>query len=848
MTSQLSRPNPASDSSSPLLMSDEDFLNQITYASSLEQSGAVDEAIEVYKTILAADPNGNWGAVARRSLDLLYGSQTITRPIEEEIDPENLEDIELKTQRPLQWFYNQPIRNKQLMSLFTSEMLSLIGLVGVGTILISTGLRTQILSQAESELAVADINYNIKINQMGFGFRGQSDNAAIIEAARTSQSSPVVLNILQNEIQARTIEYATLVGRDSRIIASANADRQGALFDPNGLVSQVLENPQQIKTTEIVPWEELQRESPPLPEGFSGEDALIRYTVTPVSDPSTRQVIGALISGDIVNGKRPIVEGTVTAFGGGYSAVYVRQPSGEYELSTSLYSTDDTTEINLPLGNTKILEEAIAADGEIVTTRISLQSTPYALAARAIKNSAGQPIAVLVRGTSESGINTLIRRSLVVQALVTLLVIGVDILLAGVLTRAVARPIVALQESAKRLAGGDRSARAEIFAKDEVGQLAVTFNQMADNIATNSDRIEHQAEERQGEATFQRQEKERLQRRVMELLIEIEGARKGDLTTTAKVTDDEMGSVADAFNATVRSLRELVGQVQSTVGQVSQSASASDESVSRLSEAALAQSQSITNVLQSVEQMASSIQQVANSATEAAQIARQASASASEGGDAMELTVESIEELRNSVAETAKKVKRLTESSQEISKIVALISEVSAKTNLLAFNASIEAVRAGEHGQGFRIVADEVRRLAERVTESTKEIEQLVTGIQMETAEVLTMMEKGTEQVVTGSRLVMDTRKTLSHLTEVSQNIDELVQSISESTKSQTDVSQMINQTIKDLADVARASSSESQSVSLTLKQLVEVAGDLQNSVAQFQIDDSAKYSNAQIG
>jgi methyl-accepting chemotaxis protein len=105
---------------------------------------------------------------------------------------------------------------------------------------------------------------------------------------------------------------------------------------------------------------------------------------------------------------------------------------------------------------------------------------------------------------------------------------------------------------------------------------------------------------------------------------------------------------------------------------------------------------------------------------------------------------------------------------------VALISEISAKTNLLAFNASIEAVRAGEHGQGFRIVADEVRRLAERVSDSTKEIEQLVSGIQLETAEVLSMMEKGTTQVVTSTRLVADTRKTLLALVNTSQQIDQL--------------------------------------------------------------------------
>ncbi len=135
----------------------------------------------------------------------------------------------------LKSFYNLPIRQKQLLGLFTSELISVVGLVGVGTYLIITGGRQQLIQQATSELAVTAIEYNIKINQMGFGFRGQSDNAAIIAAAQAHSKgqllNPIlqqqVRQILQNEILARKIEYATLVGQDLKIIANANADRTG---------------------------------------------------------------------------------------------------------------------------------------------------------------------------------------------------------------------------------------------------------------------------------------------------------------------------------------------------------------------------------------------------------------------------------------------------------------------------------------------------------------------------------------------------------------------------------------------------------------------------------------------
>ncbi|NJR67777.1 MAG: HAMP domain-containing protein [Synechococcales cyanobacterium CRU_2_2] len=379
----------------------------------------------------------------------------------------------------------------------------------------------------------------------------------------------------------------------------------------------------------------------------------------------------------------------------------------------------------------------------------------------------------------------------------------------------------------------------EVDSTDEVGSLAIAFNQMSANFNASTDCMEQLVTQNEQEVEAQRQEAERLQKRVMELLLEIDGARQGNLTVRARVTDDEMGSVADAFNSTVASLQGLVLQVQEVASQVNQKVAVSDQSVGALADVATQQARSMTEALQSVKEMSISIEGVAATASQAASISRRASAAADAGGEAMEQTVLSINGLRGSVAETAKKVKRLTESSQEISKIVGLISEVSAKTNLLAFNASIEAVRAGEHGQGFRIVADEVRRLAEQVTHATQEIEQLVTGIQLETAEVLTMMEQGTEQVVTGSELVDKTRTTLASLVQTNQEIDGLLQSISASTASQTAASAAVGETMQSVAILAQGSSEESVAVSEMLRQLLTVSNQLQHSVKQFQAQPS---------
>ena len=412
-----------------------------------------------------------------------------------------------KKRSRLGWFYDLPVRRKQLLGLFTSEFISVIGLMGVGSLLIVLGGRSQLIQQAKAEEAVAEISYNLKIDQMGFGFRGQSDNQAIIRAvlltANGQQLSPeeraTVQGILKNETTARNIEYATLVDRNGRIIVNANADRRGESFDPNGLVSRVLQTPQQIKASAIVSWEELQKEAPTLPTGFSNSDALIRYTVTPVLNPANNDVLGALVSGDIVNNKLPIVENTLDAFDNGYGAVYMQNSAGELVLATSLDlgTANDLSQaqVNVELPDPSLLNAAINSSDGTATQRINIGSQTYSAAARTITDNNDQPIGVIVRGTSEASLNNLIKRSLQVQILVAILALGTDAILASLLGRSIASPINKLQNSTKRFALGNRALRSDVQSKDEIGQLAKTFNELADKITQSEQRLMGEAQQ-----------------------------------------------------------------------------------------------------------------------------------------------------------------------------------------------------------------------------------------------------------------------------------------------------------------------------------------------------------------
>lgn len=367
-------------------------------------------------------------------------------------------------------------------------------------------------------------------------------------------------------------------------------------------------------------------------------------------------------------------------------------------------------------------------------------------------------------------------------------------------------------------------------AQDELGQLVAKFNEMAHVIQATTSEAQHKARQ-------QEEEKENLQRQVMRLLDDVEGAARGDLTVRAEVSADVMGAVADSFNLTIQSLREIVQQVKIAAKQVSKSATDSETFAQSLSSEALRQAEELAVTLNSVQVMTEGIQRVAESAREAELVARSASTTALKGGEAVERTVAGISEIRQTVAETTRKVKRLAESSQEISKIVALISQIASRTNLLALNASIEAARAGEAGRGFAIVADEVRQLADRVAKALREIEQIVKQIQSETGSVMTAMEEGTQQVIQGTHLAEQAKRSLEDIVQVSNRIDTLVGSITAETVAQTDTSVAVASVMQSVELTAQANSQEAQRVSGSLKNLVKVAGDLLNSVERFRVE-----------
>lgn len=407
---------------------------------------------------------------------------------------------------------------------------------------------------------------------------------------------------------------------------------------------------------------------------------------------------------------------------------------------------------------------------------------------------------------------------------------GVAALLAGRYTKQVSRSVRDLQSNFEQVSQGNMSARASVISQDELGQLASSFNYMLQSVVVSNSEAQRKAREME-------QAKDELQRQVIRLLDDVEGAARGDLTVKAEVTADVLGAVADSFNLTIDSLRQIVQQVQVAAVQVNQGSTESEAFARRLSSDALSQAEELAVTVNSVQMMTASIKRVAESARESEEVARTASSTALRGGEAVDRTVAGIQEIRETVAESTRKVKRLAESSQQISQIVSVISQIASRTNLLALNASIEAARAGESGKGFAIVADEVRQLADRSAKALKEIEHIVLQIQGETAQVMAAMEQGTQQVIQGTKLAEQAKRSLDDIIQVSNRIDSLVRSITTDTIEQRETSKAVTEVMQSVEIQAQSTSQEAQKVSTSLENLVIVARNLLTYVERFKVE-----------
>jgi twitching motility protein PilJ len=410
---------------------------------------------------------------------------------------------------------------------------------------------------------------------------------------------------------------------------------------------------------------------------------------------------------------------------------------------------------------------------------------------------------------------------LVVGAISILLAIFIAVRLSRGLTNQVNHIMGLLDEISR----GNYQARTEVVSNDELGVMASTLNGMLDNIT-----VLIQSQE----------ERDTIQESIMKLLEEISALTDGDFTGRAEVTEDMTGAIADSFNAMADQFSDIISKVKVATESVDTTSDQVARQTIVLAEKNIQQVQEVTVAVEAIEQMAKSIREVAANAQLSATVSRQSRVNAQEGALAVIDTNKAMTEIREQINETARSIKRLGESSLEIGNIVQIIDDIADRTSILALNASIQAAMAGEAGHGFAVVADEVQRLADNSSNSTKQIELLVKSIQNEIKEVSNRIDDGINAVVQGSKLADGAHAKLQEIEKVSNDLAELVESITLATTDQVKASESISQTMKEVGEISRESSLSTQDTATSMYVLSKTARDLRSAVEVFKIGEQS--------
>lgn len=361
---------------------------------------------------------------------------------------------------------------------------------------------------------------------------------------------------------------------------------------------------------------------------------------------------------------------------------------------------------------------------------------------------------ILVEGNATNSAN-------VQKTIMLVLVIGIIAVLVGVsiaifMGRLISKPIVSLASSAKKIAEGDLSADVvTVKSKDEIGDLVGSFNLMTKNL-----------------------------RMVIEQV---------------SMNSSHVASSAEQLTASAEQTSQATDQIATSIQDI---ATGSDTQVQGANECSTA-----------MKEMTIGIQQVAETSSSVSEAAIETNKEANLGNESLKKMIHQMNNINTAVEDSATVIRKLGDLSQEIGNIIGVITGISDQTNLLALNAAIEAARAGEHGKGFAVVADEVRKLAEQSKESADQIAELINQVQEDTTQAVSLMEVGTKEVVEGKIVVDETGKRFNMILTSIEQVTAQIQEVSAISEEMSASAEEVAASIEEMANIAQYSASNTQNV-----------------------------------
>ncbi len=319
-------------------------------------------------------------------------------------------------------------------------------------------------------------------------------------------------------------------------------------------------------------------------------------------------------------------------------------------------------------------------------------------------------------------------------------------------------------------------------------------------------------------------------------------AGEGDLTRRLKIeSTDEIGELSHWFNTFTEKIHDIIVHVNARAFSVSSASEELSASATQIAKGSQTQTEKATTVATSSEEMSSTIVEVAKNASGASEAARKSNKIAQKGKEIVERTVDGMNSIAKSVEESASVITQLGTSSNKIGEIIKVIDDIADQTNLLALNAAIEAARAGEHGRGFAVVADEVRKLAEKTTKATKEIGGMIGTIQDETGKAVTSMGEVTKDVKEKVGLAKEAGNTLGEIVSNVDILTTMIQQIAVASEEQSAATDTISKDIQDIANTTKETSTSSTQIADASNDLSKLASELQSMLSKFRTKEDTK-------
>ncbi len=429
------------------------------------------------------------------------------------------------------------------------------------------------------------------------------------------------------------------------------------------------------------------------------------------------------------------------------------------------------------------------------------------------------------------------------------LVIGIALfffILANIyLKQSIIKPLDKTVKFAEQIKDGDFSAEIVHKSNNEIGKLIFALNAMKEDLRKMFEEVKRKSQEAEEAAAVAEQSKKiaeenrkYLSESVKSMLTVLEKFSEGDLTVklTPPQTEDDIHRLFVGFNKTVEKFGELINRVSDAVQATASATTQISSSMEEMAAGAGEQASQTNEAASAVEQMTTTIQHTAVNAESAATASKDANEQAEFGVEKILESKNGMEKIVEVTSETGNIISSLADKTKQIGVVTQVINDIAEQTNLLALNAAIEAARAGEQGRGFAVVADEVRKLAERTTKATKEIADTIKAIQSEARSANVTMEESSEVVMSGMKLISEVETVFQKILESTTRAFREINQVATATNEQSSAAAEIAKSVESINNVTSETTIVIQQVAEATEDLNRLTENLQDLISAFKL------------